>query len=335
MARSGPLVLLLLGALCGCTTLAGVPHSHHHAAAGHKEREADGAFSPRDRDHDHDHAAGVGDAFDHEAILGSSKEAEEFDSLPPAEAKRKLRLLLLKMDRDNDMKISRRELEQWILRSFRSLAEEESAERMTDADANGDGFVTWKEYRDEEFDIDDDEDEEEQLAQDPDRADELAMLQEDKMLFAAADRNGDGRLSTTEFLSFTHPEEDPAMHDTVLAQVLKMKDTDEDGLVDFQEFIGDRGRNQSKEWVAGEKDRFDSELDKDGDGKLDKVEILMWMVPSNEDMARDEASHLFAGADDDVDGELSFDEVVDHHDLFVGSEATDYGEMLTDLRDEL
>lgn len=38
--------------------------------------------------------------------------------------------------------------------------------------------------------------------------------------------------------------------------------------------------------------------------------------------------HLFAGADDDLDGILSLDEILDHHDLFVGSEATDYGEHL-------
>ena len=68
------------------------------------EREADGAFSPRDHHHgseDHD------SAFDHEAILGSRKEAEEFDELDPEEAKRRLGVLLKKMDRDNDEAIDR------------------------------------------------------------------------------------------------------------------------------------------------------------------------------------------------------------------------------------
>ena len=41
--------------------------------------------------------------------------------------------------------------------------------------------------------------------------------------------------------------------------------------------------------------------------------------------------HLFSSADDDMDEQLSFDEVVEHHDVFVGSEATDYGEHLTNL----
>ena len=43
---------------------------------------------------------------------------------------------------------------------------------------------------------------------------------------------------------------------------------------------------------------------------------------------QDEVDHLFAGSDDDLDGTLSLDEILDHHDLFVGSEATDYGEHL-------
>jgi len=100
--------------------------------------------------------------------------------------------------------------------------------------------------------------------------------------------------------------------------------------------VGDRGRDQSVDWVRDEKQRFDVELDKDGDGRLNREEILSWMIPSNEDMADDEVKHLFAGADDDIDGSLTFDEVLAHHDIFVGSEATDYGDMLHKMdKDEL
>ena len=84
-------------------------------------------------------------------------------------------------------------------------------------------------------------------------------------------------------------------------------------------------------FFAEEKERFDTELDKNKDGSLDRPEILAWMIPSNDDIARDEVEHLFAGADEDVDEILTFDEVLSHHDLFVGSEATDYGEHLNNL----
>jgi len=100
-------------------------HLHRHGAG--REREEDGAFSPRSASHygstgkkagdEHsrdDHNAG----FDHEAIIGSAKEAEEFDNLPPEEAKRRLKILVVKMDLDKNGLIERGELKAWIVRSF-------------------------------------------------------------------------------------------------------------------------------------------------------------------------------------------------------------------------
>ena len=174
----------------------------------------------------------------------------------------------------------------------------------------------------------------------------------------------DGRLDTKEYLAFTHPEEDPSMKPHVLRQVLDEKDADKDGELSFQEYIGLRGQDKDKEWLIEEKDRFDNELDKNGDNALSKEEIFAWIIPSNEDIAKDEVifsdsytlssrryclssllsaliiltrdlcfqvDHLFAGADEDMNEFLTFEEVIKHHELFVGSEATDYGEHLTKL----
>lgn len=54
-------------------------------------------------------------------------------------------------------------------------------------------------------------------------------------------------------------------------------------------------------------------------------------------MAESEANHLIVSSDDNQDGKLSVDEIVDHHDIFVGSEATDFGQQLENSRifDEL
>ena len=103
-----------------------------------------------------------------------------------------------------------------------------------------------------------------------------------------------------------------------------------DGKINFQEFIEERAKDPTKEWLLTEKERFDSELDKNKDGFLDEAEIIAWVIPDNNEIATDEVNHLFAGADEDVDGLLSVKEIIDNHELFVGSEATDYGEHLHD-----
>lgn len=274
---------------------------------------------------------GHGDAshYDHEAILGSHKEASEFEQMSPTEAKAKLKILAAKMDRNEDGAVNKDELKQWILRSFRSLSLEESDEQFAESDLNEDGLVSWQEYKANEMDLSIDD---ALVAQDTsDLDEEYDYLKEDEILFKAADKNKDGRLDKTEFLSFSHPQEDIQMHETVFQHILTEKDLNGNGVIDFQEYIGDRGRDQSKEWLVDEKARFDEDLDLNGDGHMDKAEALAWLIPNEEQLAQDEVNHLFAGADDDVDGNLSMDEIVEHHDLFVGSEATDYGNHLDNL----
>ena len=121
---------------------------------------------------------------------------------------------------------------------------------------------------------------------------ELLLMEEDKMLFDAADADKDGRLDTAEFLAFTHPEEDPNMKPFVLKQVLKEKDADNNGEISFQEYVGDRGKGKDKEWLIEEKERFDTELDKNGDNNLNREEIIAWIIPSNEEVAKEEVEPL-------------------------------------------
>lgn len=53
------------------------------------------------------------------------------------------------------------------------------------------------------------------------------------------------------------------------------------------------------------------------------------------DIADQEVEHLMENSDSDKDGRLSIQEIIDHHEIFVGSEATDYGEHLHKFKDEL
>ncbi|CAL4122170.1 unnamed protein product [Meganyctiphanes norvegica] len=315
----------------GCHLLVTVCGHTHHLHNANKEKEEHGPRSPRDHGHNVDGEHNT--AFDHESILGSSKAAEEYDDLPPTEAKRRLEILLLKMDRNNDKQVDRTELHSWILRSFKMLSEEESAERMEEVDEDEDGYVTWSEYIAETYGIKEPEDQE--LLDPEDQDEEQKLLREDRELFNGADRNIDGRLDAKEFLSFTHPEEHPNLLPIILMQTLRDKDKNNDGVIDFQEFIGEKGDEEDseadtdREFVRKQKIKFEK-MDKNNTGTLEKDELRP-LIETSEDIAEDEVDHLFAAADDDNNDFLSFLEILDHHDIFVGSEATDYGDHLHNL----
>lgn len=49
------------------------------------------------------------------------------------------------------------------------------------------------------------------------------------------------------------------------------------------------------------------------------------------EVATDEVEHLFVSADDDHDSRLSYQEILDNYDTFVGSEVTDYGDHLQNI----
>lgn len=262
--------------LLSASTDAATTHKHTHGAS--KERLQDGSFVPRDAHH-HDGGEHHSE-FDHEAILGSVKDAEEFDTLTPEESKRRLGLLVEKMDRNQDKFVDRHELKAWILRSFKSLAEEEAMDRFEDADEDKDYRVTWREYLQNTYGMDSEEDlSKNSLDSFDDVPDQLVA--DDRELFKAADTNNDGVLGVDEFMKFNNPEEYPELLPIILNQTLRDRDANGDRKIDFNEYIGESAKDKDKEYLMLEKDKFDHDFDKDHDGFLQGNEILSWMLPSN------------------------------------------------------
>ena len=61
------------------------------------------------------------------------------------------------------------------------LSQEESTERFDDNNENGDDFVTWAEYKANEYE--DLEDLEDGDTSDPSKLEDISMMEEDKLLF--------------------------------------------------------------------------------------------------------------------------------------------------------
>ncbi|KHN72759.1 Reticulocalbin-2 [Toxocara canis] len=294
--------------------------------AADREHEAHGATSAKFRiDHE---AKGQHDTHaDHRAVLGSKKSADEFDDLPAEESKRRLAIIARRMDTDGDGFIDSNELTDWIHKSMISLDKEETAERFAEMDVDRDGFVTWQEYLTEAFG--DGEAPVEEMD-----TDDRRLMDEDRRYFLAADDDHDNRLSAKEFDAFQNPEHYPHMHKTLVEMTMLEKDRNFDGRVDLKEFMGDIGDNIESEWYTVEKSRFEDEYDADKNGFLEGDEINKWLIPNLNETARQEAEHLISSADKDGDGRLTVDEIVAEHAVFVGSEATNFGERLTDMTHE-
>ena len=84
--------------------------------------------------------------YDHEAFLGP--EAEEFEHLTPEESKKRLRVIVTKMiDTNRDGLVSYEELSVWIEKQRKAFMYEDVDKRIADEDKDGDGEITWEEYR--------------------------------------------------------------------------------------------------------------------------------------------------------------------------------------------
>merc|ERR1711910_286489 len=147
------------------------------------------------------------------------------------------------------------------------------------------------------------------------------MEARDQRRWSMADLDHSGELDIQEFAAFLHPED---------------IDKDGDGHVNVDEYIGDMYRDEGGEegehepdWVASEREQFTQFRDSDGNGLMDLEEVKAWIIPPDFDHSEAEAKHLVFESDVDGDGHLTKEEILEKYDLFVGSQATDFGEALS------
>ncbi|EPY89114.1 reticulocalbin-3 precursor [Camelus ferus] len=243
-----------------------------------------------------------------------------------------------RMDRagDGDGWVSLTELRAWIAHTQQRHIRDSVSAAWNTYDTDRDGRVGWEELRNatyghyepgEEFhDVEDAETYKKMLARDERR-------------FRVADQDGDSVATREELTAFLHPEEFPHMRDIVIAETLEDLDKNKDGYVQVEEYIADLYSAEPGEeepaWVQTEREQFRDFRDLNKDGRLDGSEVGHWVLPPAQDQPLVEANHLLHESDTDKDGRLSKAEILGNWNMFVGSQATNYGEDLTRHHDEL
>jgi len=263
--------------------------------------------------------------YDHEAFLGK-EEAHDFDKLTPEESKERLALIFDKIDTDTDTMISETELQAWIKKVQNKYINEDT-ERQWKELSPSDDALTFDHYKKKTYGDDDHK-------EGDGGVNFNEMVSRDERRFKKADKNGDGFLKKEEYVDFLHPEEAEHMREVVVQETLDDIDKNKDGVITEEEYIGDfqvdekdKG-GEDPDWVKSERDNFQNNLDKNKDGKMDHGEIKEWLIPADYDHTTSEANHLLTEADVNKDSLLSKQEVLDKYDVFVGSQATDFGEAL-------
>jgi len=270
--------------------------------------------------------------YDHEQFLGEDQ-AKTFDQLAPEESRRRLGIIVDKIDEDKNKLVDLSELKNWISFTQRRYIEDDVDRQWKQHNPDNLEQLSWETYRKAVYGFMDDMDVRD-LEQDNEGFSYKAMLSRDRRRWSVADRDGDDNLSRPEFAEFLHPEESPRMRDIVVAETIEDIDKDKDGKVSVDEYIGDMYRggddgDDEPEWVRNERETFSTYRDKDNDGFMGHDEVRDWIIPPDFDHSEAEARHLIYEADKDADGKLAKDEILDKYDLFVGSQATDFGEALT------
>lgn len=266
--------------------------------------------------------------YDHYAFAGED-EMKTFDDLTPVEAKEKLGLLVDKMDKNNDGIVTEEELTIWIHYVQTKYIYDDTERQYEENDLNKDQKITWDEYKEHTYGF---LTAEEMKQEEEDGFSYQQMMSRDERRFKQADRENKGYLSKDDLTAFLHPEEYDHMKEMVIIETIEDIDKDGDGKISLHEYIGDmwleEDDGEEPEWVEEERKQFHDFRDKDKSGFLEDEEVRNWILPSEYDHAEGEAKHLIESADTNQDGSLSKEEILNNHDVFVGSQATDWGDAI-------
>nr|XP_056720589.1 calumenin-like [Euleptes europaea] len=283
-------------------------------------------------DHPHDDKQDF--QYDHDAFLGK-EEDNTFEELFHLESKERLGKLVDQIDRDGDGFVTQPELKDWIKHAEDRHNSETMDKTWKMYDKNNDGHIAWEEFKNVTYNYF----EGEASADVENKERYMKMLERSELRFKAADKDGDLIATREEFRAFLHPEQFDYMKDLIVSDTMESMDKDKDGFVGVDEYIENMYSPESGEpepdWVKDARQRFFNDWDLNKDGEMDREEIRSWIHPPDYDNAEEEAKLLLFESDKDKDNKITKQEILDNLEMFMDSQATNYGKYLTKEHDEL
>jgi len=137
-----------------------------------------------------------------------------------------------------------------------------------------------------------------------------AQIVEFREAFAMFDKDGDGSISVSELGTVMRSlGQNPTDHE--LSEMIREADDDNNGSVDFDEFLLLMSRKMTQLDVDQELLEAFSVFDKDGSGFIDQEELTDVLASLGEDLDDEQVKEMMKQADKDGDGLVSFEEFKD------------------------
>ncbi|CAN1254906.1 CALU [Linum perenne] len=237
--------------------------------------------------------------------------------------------------------VDEEELTEWNLNQAEKEVLHRTQREMDVHDKNHDGFISFSEYDPPSWAVN---------SEPSSFGHDMGWWKEGH--FNASDADGDGLLNVTEFNDFLHPADskNPNLLQWLCKEEVSERDTDKDGKVNFSEFfhgLFDLVRNYDEEGHNSSHSSDDSteapaktlfaQLDKNSDGFLTDDELLPIigkLHPSERYYAKQQADYIISQADEDKNGKLTLQEMLDNPYVFYSAIFTDEDEDDYDMHDE-
>ena len=255
------------------------------------------------------------------------------------------------IDIDGDGIVSKDELRIWHYTQARNNSENRAEHEFDVTDNDHDGYVTLKEYLEDDFDIDVTGNGTEKEMEEYN----VRWIRNARKVFELTDTDKDGKLNRTEFFYFIHPEEGKHGSEIgkhLVAETIRDHDMNMDEKLNFTEFFeslfhqvdevedeesnsNDDGNSRNNNNDAYEENvmrvralALFARLDKDKDGLVTSRELhadeatYKKLHPTNDDHARDQSASLMVDADENKDGGLSLVEILKNKMMFYSTAMT-------------